>query len=79
MLTRFPRNYLQNHKGFILKLLPEAKKINRQATNPTLKVLKIFEKAVYELRESFSIGFNFSYLNKINSDQLLYLVAAFGS
>ena len=39
----------------------------------------MFEKAFYELRESFSIDFDFSYLNKIDSNQLLYLVSAFGS
>ena len=77
MLTPFPRNYLQKQKGFILKLLPEAKKINRKATD--LRQISSFEKTFYELRQSFSIDFDFSYLNKINSDQLLYLVAAFGS
>ena len=79
MLTRFPRNGLQKQKGFILKLLPGAKKINRQATDPSQKLLSSFEKTFYNLRESFSIDFDFSYLNKIDSDQLLYLIAAFGS
>ena len=38
-----------------------------------------FEKEFYELRQSFSIDFDFSYLANVNSDQLLYLIAAFGS
>ena len=60
-----------NQKGFILKLLPEAKKINRQATNAGPDMDEEFysitptEELFYELRESFSIDFNFSHLDNI--------------
>ena len=45
-----------NQKGFVLKLLPESKKLHQQPADPSQKVLSSFEKAFYELRESFSIG-----------------------
>lgn len=54
-----------------MKFLPEAKKINQQGTEPV-------EELFYELRESFSINFDFSYLANIDSIHLLYLVSAFG-
>ena len=64
----------QNQKGFIVKLLPEAKKVHRRPGR-----LSQFEKQFYELRESFSIDFNFSYLGNIKSDCLLHFVVAFGT
>ena len=83
--TPLPLSLLQNmnhnQKGFILKLLPEAKKINQQGTNPEEEFDSItpIEKELYELRESFCIDFDFSHLTNIDSNQLLYLVSAFGS
>ena len=37
------------------------------------------ETQFYNLRESHNIEFNFSYLSNIDSDKLLYFIAAFGS
>ena len=66
------RNDHHNQKGFLVKFLPEAKKINQQATEPV-------EELFYELRGSFSIDFDFSHLVNIDSIHLLYLNSAFGS
>ena len=80
-----PDSLLQNghhhdQKGLIVKLFTEAKKIIRRATNPhLLSSITPIEKEFYELRESFSIDFDFSHLANIDSNQLLYLVSAFGS
>ena len=71
-----------NQQGLIVKLLPKAKKVHRQATWPGTKgllALTSTDKELYELRQSFSIGFNFSNLGDIGRKCLLYLVAAFGS
>lgn len=64
---------------FILKFLPEAKKVHRQHINLYATKLTSFEQEVYELRESFCMDFNFSNLTNINSDLLLYFISAFGS
>ena len=64
-------------KGFIVKLLPEAKKVK---TWPK-KYPKSIEKELYELRQSFGITFNYSNLDLSNIDQdcLFYFISAFGS
>ena len=51
----------------------------RKCIDIPLARLSSEEKQFYELRESYSIDFNFSYLGNINSDCLLYFVAAFGT
>ena len=87
-LSLLRNGHHHNQKGLIVKLLPEVKQLNQQATHPENLINKIRpgEKEIYELRESFSIDFNFSQLanwrtvsGNFDSDQLLYLVAAFGS
>ena len=80
-LSLLRNGHHHNQKGFIVRLLPEAKKINRQATDPydMIDDISSTEELFYELRESFSIDFDFSHLSNIDSNQLLYLVSAFGS
>lgn len=90
MLMSTPQSLLQklstrqNHqhrKGFIVKLLPEAKKVHRQSTVPFERCfsLRTTEVELYNLRQSFRIEFNFTNLANINNQSLLYLISAFGS
>ena len=62
-------------KGFIVKLLPEAKKVNMYRT------LTSIEKELYELRQSFGITFQIANLDwsNIDLDCLFYFICAFGS
>ena len=64
-------------KGFIVKLLPEAKKVNQ----PSTRYHPLIEKELYELRRSFGITFNYSNLDlsNIDLDCLFYFICAFGS
>ena len=70
-LSLLRNGHIHNQKGFIVKLLPEAKKLNQQGTDPEEMVDNIssIEKLCYELRESFSIDFDFSHLANIDSNQ----------
>ena len=64
-------------KGFIVKLLPEAKILNYRPYSGEVSI----EKELHELRRSFSMTFQITNLEDLNIDQdcLFYFIRAFGS